>query len=169
MSIICNHIFLLLELHLYVFLDVSFWSYSAVFYLVNIFQDHWEDLVWSESMSKFPAYERVSLRHPGFPRPVVIFGPVSDIARERFLRDFPLKFASPRKLTHAANCFTKPNGLFFRARQRWGGFKVRHSETVSNQGHHGPGTPCSSGCHTKCCGQAELCPVLSDSHSRPGG
>ena len=48
-------------------------------------------------MSKFPAYERVSLRHPGFPRPVVIFGPVADIARERLLRDFPLKFASPRK------------------------------------------------------------------------
>jgi hypothetical protein len=54
--------------------------------------------VWSESMSKFPAYERVSLRHPGFPRPVVIFGAVADIARERLLRDFPLKFASPRKL-----------------------------------------------------------------------
>jgi tight junction protein 1 len=49
-------------------------------------------------MSKFPAYERVSLRHPGFPRPVVIFGAVADIARERLLRDFPLKFASPRKL-----------------------------------------------------------------------
>ena len=60
-------------------------------------QDHWEDLVWSESMSKFPAYERVSLRHPGFPRPVVIFGPVADLVRERLLRDFPLKFASPRK------------------------------------------------------------------------
>ncbi len=55
--------------------------------------------MWSESMSKFPAYERVSLRHPGFPRPVVIFGAVADIARERLLRDFPLKFASPRKLT----------------------------------------------------------------------
>lgn len=62
-----------------------------------VLQDHWEDLVWSESMSKFPAYERVSLRHPGFPRPVVIFGPVADLVRERLLRDFPLKFASPRK------------------------------------------------------------------------
>ena len=60
-------------------------------------KDHWEDLVWSESMSKFPAYEKVSLRHPGFPRPVVIFGPVADLARERLLRDFPGKFASPRK------------------------------------------------------------------------
>jgi hypothetical protein len=61
-------------------------------------------------MSKFPAYERVSLRHPGFPRPVVIFGAVADIARERLLRDFPLKFASPRKLivnstrTFCENC-----------------------------------------------------------------
>ena len=64
---------------------------------VTLPQDHWEDLVWSESMSKFPAYERVSLRHPGFPRPVVIFGPVADIARERLLRDFPLKFASPQQ------------------------------------------------------------------------
>ena len=60
-------------------------------------KDHWEDLVWSESHSKFPAYERVSLRHPGFPRPVVIFGPVADLARERLLRDFPGKFAAPRK------------------------------------------------------------------------
>ena len=49
------------------------------------------------NMSKFPAYERVSLRHPGFPRPVVIFGPVADLVRERLLRDFPLKFASPRE------------------------------------------------------------------------
>ena len=82
---------------------LSIWS--GVFFSSNflndnylpMFQDHWEDLVWSESMSKFPAYERVSLRHPGFPRPVVIFGPVADLVRERLLRDFPLKFASPRE------------------------------------------------------------------------
>ena len=49
-------------------------------------------------MSKFPAYERVSLRHPGFPRPVVIFGPVSDMARDRLLKDFPGKFASPQNI-----------------------------------------------------------------------
>ncbi len=60
-------------------------------------QDHWEELVWSETASKFPAYERVSLRHPGFPRPVVVFGPVADVARERLLKDYPTKFASPRK------------------------------------------------------------------------
>ena len=37
-------------------------------------QDHWEDLVWSESMSKFPAYERVRnkltyLEQPAFLSP----------------------------------------------------------------------------------------------------
>jgi len=58
-------------------------------------RDHWEDMVWSESASKFPAYERVTLRHSTGPRPVVIFGPISDIARERLLADFPSKFSSP--------------------------------------------------------------------------
>ncbi len=75
-------------------------------------QDHWEDLVWSESLSKFPAYERVSLRHPGFPRPVVIFGPVADLARERLLKDYPGKFASPRKYKRKlppAMCHTATN------------------------------------------------------------
>ena len=64
--------------------------------IIVCFQDHWEDLVWSESMSKFPAYERVSLKHPGFPRPIVIFGPVSDLLRDRLVKDFPGKFASPQ-------------------------------------------------------------------------
>ena len=49
-------------------------------------------------MSKFPAYERVSLKHPGFPRPIVIFGPVADTVRDRLLKDFPGKFASPQNV-----------------------------------------------------------------------
>ena len=49
-------------------------------------------------MSKFPAYERVSLKHPGFPRPIVIFGPVADLVRDRLLQDFPGKFASPQNV-----------------------------------------------------------------------
>ena len=74
-----------------------------IFHFLNFFhlmllQDHWEDLVWSESMSKFPAYERVSLKHPGFSRPVVIFGPVADMARERLLKDFPGKFSCPQNI-----------------------------------------------------------------------
>lgn len=59
-------------------------------------QDHWDDVVFADSISKFPAYERVVLRHPGFVRPVVLFGPVADIAREKMLKDFPDKFTSPQ-------------------------------------------------------------------------
>lgn len=60
-------------------------------------QDHWDDVVFAETLSKFPAYERVVLRHPGFIRPVVFFGPIADIAREKLIKDFPDKFSAPRK------------------------------------------------------------------------
>lgn len=68
-----------------------------IFSIVYHFQDHWDDVVFSDSVSKFPAYERVILRHPGFVRPVVLFGPVADLAREKLLKDFPDKFTSPRE------------------------------------------------------------------------
>lgn len=54
-------------------------------------------MVFGDSISKFPAYERVILKHPGFIRPVVLFGPISDIAREKLQKDFPDKFSAPRK------------------------------------------------------------------------
>jgi len=53
--------------------------------------------VFGDSISKFPAYEKVVLSHTGFVRPVVLFGPISDIAREKLTKDFPDKFLSPRK------------------------------------------------------------------------
>ncbi|XP_065338981.1 tight junction protein ZO-1-like isoform X6 [Cloeon dipterum] len=62
----------------------------------SLSRDHWDDVVFADSMNKFPAYERVVLRHPGFVRPVVLFGPVVDVAREKLLRDFPDKFTSPQ-------------------------------------------------------------------------
>ncbi|XP_039261919.2 tight junction protein ZO-1-like isoform X2 [Styela clava] len=37
----------------------------------------------------FPAYERVVLREAGFKRPVVVFGPLADIARQRLASDYP--------------------------------------------------------------------------------
>lgn len=71
-----------------------FFYFSRAFFFL---QDHWDDVVFSDSVSKFPAYERVILRHPGFVRPVVLFGPVADLAREKLLKDFPDKFTSPRE------------------------------------------------------------------------
>lgn len=61
----------------------------------SLSRENWDDVVFSDSISKFPAYERVILRHPGFVRPVVLFGPVSDLARERLIKDFPDKFTVP--------------------------------------------------------------------------
>ncbi|CAG0880498.1 unnamed protein product [Darwinula stevensoni] len=63
----------------------------------SLSRDHWDDVVFSDCTSKFPAYERVSLRHPGFMRPIVLFGPMSDVARETLLKDAPDKFASPHQ------------------------------------------------------------------------
>ncbi|XP_053152760.1 tight junction protein ZO-2 isoform X3 [Hemicordylus capensis] len=49
-----------------------------------------EDLTAIASVgTKFPAYERVMLREAGFRRPVVIFGPIADIAMEKLCNDLP--------------------------------------------------------------------------------
>lgn len=61
----------------------------------SLSRENWDDVVFSDAISKFPAYERVVLRHPGFVRPVVLFGPVSDLARERLVKDYPDKFTAP--------------------------------------------------------------------------
>ncbi|KAI6241188.1 hypothetical protein M3Y99_00342000 [Aphelenchoides fujianensis] len=39
-----------------------------------------------------PAYERVALRKPAFKRPVVLFGPLADVARQLLLSNFALYF-----------------------------------------------------------------------------
>ncbi|XP_030049706.1 tight junction protein ZO-2 [Microcaecilia unicolor] len=49
-----------------------------------------EDLTAISAIStKFPAYERVILREAGFRRPVVIFGPIADVAMEKLSNDLP--------------------------------------------------------------------------------
>ncbi|KAK9883620.1 hypothetical protein WA026_001793 [Henosepilachna vigintioctopunctata] len=60
-------------------------------------KEHWDDILFSDTVSKFPAYERVLCKHPGFTRPVIMFGPIADVAREKLLKDFPDKFISPQQ------------------------------------------------------------------------
>ncbi|XP_076356367.1 tight junction protein ZO-3-like isoform X3 [Tachypleus tridentatus] len=62
----------------------------------SLSKDQWEDVILADTMSKFPAYERVTLKHPGFVRPVVFFGPLADVAREKLLKDYPDKYGSPQ-------------------------------------------------------------------------
>ncbi|XP_050399487.2 tight junction protein ZO-1 isoform X3 [Patella vulgata] len=58
-------------------------------------KDHWEELIFSGLHTKFTAYQRVVLREAGFVRPVVIFGAISDIARERLISTYPERFEAP--------------------------------------------------------------------------
>ncbi|XP_050682383.1 tight junction protein ZO-1 isoform X3 [Leptidea sinapis] len=74
-------------------------------------KEHWDEVVLSDSISKFPAYERVVLKQPGFIRPVIILGAVADIARERLLNENPDKFASPKMDNTLEDSKNKSSGI----------------------------------------------------------
>ncbi|XP_061635761.1 tight junction protein ZO-3 isoform X3 [Phyllopteryx taeniolatus] len=48
-----------------------------------------DDLMQLTIQGKFPAYERVLLREANFKRPIVILGPLNDIAMEKLAREMP--------------------------------------------------------------------------------
>ena len=70
----------------------------------SLSRENWDDVVFADSVSKFSAYERVVLRHPGFIRPVIMFGPVADLARERLMKDHPDKFTAPLQDSDKTKC-----------------------------------------------------------------
>ncbi|XP_075984641.1 zonula occludens-like protein polychaetoid isoform X2 [Anticarsia gemmatalis] len=74
-------------------------------------KEHWDEVVLSDSISKFPAYERVVLKTPGFVRPVIVLGAVADIARERLLTESPDKFSSPKMDSTLEDTKTKSTGI----------------------------------------------------------
>jgi tight junction protein 1 len=47
------------------------------------------------STDKYPAYERVVLQETSFARPVVLFGPLADVAREKLSSESPQRFEIP--------------------------------------------------------------------------
>lgn len=53
--------------------------------------------------SKYPAYERVVLKEANFARPVVIFGALADVARERLKVECPNKFEIPESYSNNGN------------------------------------------------------------------
>ncbi|KAM9460816.1 tight junction protein ZO-3 isoform 2-T2 [Clarias gariepinus] len=48
-----------------------------------------DDLLQLTIQGKFPAYERVVLKEANFKRPIVIMGPLNDIANEKLAKDMP--------------------------------------------------------------------------------
>lgn len=64
----------------------------------SLTKDQWADEVaFAKVESKFPAYERIVLKMPHFQRPIVFYGPLADIAREKLVQEFPERYAGPRK------------------------------------------------------------------------
>ncbi|XP_072138192.1 tight junction protein 1 isoform X1 [Mobula birostris] len=67
----------------------DFWRFRGLRSSKRNLRKSREDLSAQPVHTKFPAYERVVLREAGFLRPVVIFGPLADIAREKLAREEP--------------------------------------------------------------------------------
>ncbi|XP_045074628.1 tight junction protein ZO-1-like isoform X3 [Coregonus clupeaformis] len=67
----------------------DFWRFRGLRSSKRNLRKSREDLSAQPVQSKFPAYERVVLREAGFLRPVVIFGPIADVAREKISREEP--------------------------------------------------------------------------------
>lgn len=75
----------------------------------SLTKGHWDEVVFgSAGIPNQPAYERVQLKHPGFFRPVVLFGPLADVARDQLLKDFSLRFVAPS--SEGENGENKSNG-----------------------------------------------------------
>ncbi|XP_026735632.1 tight junction protein ZO-1-like isoform X9 [Trichoplusia ni] len=89
-------------------------------------KEHWDEVVLSDSISKFPAYERVVLKQPGFVRPVIVLGAVADIARERLLTESPDKFSSPKMDSTLEDTKTKSTGII----------RLSSIRTVMERGKH---------------------------------
>ncbi|OQV26205.1 Tight junction protein ZO-1 [Hypsibius exemplaris] len=60
----------------------------------SLTKDQWDEVAYAGVDSKFPAYERVVMKMPHFQRPIVFFGPLADIAREKLIKEFPDRYAS---------------------------------------------------------------------------
>lgn len=74
---------------------VSFLRRRAAQRSKSLCKDNWDNVVFDIGSFKLPTYERVVYKHPGFCRPVVIFGPLADVAREKLLKDYPEKYSYP--------------------------------------------------------------------------
>ncbi|XP_075257132.1 uncharacterized protein LOC142349449 isoform X4 [Convolutriloba macropyga] len=55
------------------------------------------------STAAMPVYERVRLKHASFARPIVIFGPIADLARDQLINDSSHKYLLPEPDDFAPN------------------------------------------------------------------
>ncbi|CAB1314029.1 unnamed protein product [Coregonus sp. 'balchen'] len=65
-----------------------------------------DDLLQLTIQGKFPAYERVLLREANFKRPIVILGPLNDVAMEKLAREMPDEYEVAEMAPHSSGADT---------------------------------------------------------------
>ncbi|XP_018417697.1 PREDICTED: tight junction protein ZO-3-like [Nanorana parkeri] len=70
----------------------EFWKLRGLRGAKKILKKSREDLSVITSKAKYPPYEKVALREASFKRPVVVLGPISDIAHMKLCSELPQEF-----------------------------------------------------------------------------
>uniref|UniRef100_A0A3Q3R4X8 Zona occludens protein 1 n=1 Tax=Monopterus albus TaxID=43700 RepID=A0A3Q3R4X8_MONAL len=89
----------------------DFWRFRGLRSSKRNLRKSREDVSAQPVQTKFPAYERVVLREAGFLRPVVIFGPIADVAREKLAREEPDVFELAKSEPRDAGPDQKSSGI----------------------------------------------------------
>ncbi|XP_068170598.1 tight junction protein ZO-1 isoform X3 [Antennarius striatus] len=89
----------------------DFWRFRGLRSSKRNLRKSREDLSAQPVQTKFPAYERVVLREAGFLRPVVIFGPIADVGREKLAREEPDIFELATSEPRDAGTDQKSSGI----------------------------------------------------------
>ncbi|XP_074532844.1 tight junction protein 1 isoform X5 [Halichoeres trimaculatus] len=89
----------------------DFWRFRGLRSSKRNLRKSREDLSSQPVQTKFPAYERVVLREAGFLRPVVIFGPIADVAREKLAREEPELFELAKSEPRDAGTDQRSSGI----------------------------------------------------------
>ncbi|XP_051754711.1 tight junction protein ZO-1 isoform X15 [Ctenopharyngodon idella] len=89
----------------------DFWRFRGLRSSKRNLRKSREDLSAQPVQTKFPAYERVVLREAGFLRPVVIFGPIADVARDKLAREVPDLFELAKSEPRDAGTDQRSSGI----------------------------------------------------------
>ncbi|XP_056100904.1 tight junction protein ZO-1 isoform X7 [Rhinichthys klamathensis goyatoka] len=89
----------------------DFWRFRGLRTSKRNLRKSREDLSAQPVQTKFPAYERVVLREAGFLRPVVIFGPIADVARDKLGREVPDLFELAKSEPRDAGTDQRSSGI----------------------------------------------------------
>ncbi|XP_040273628.1 tight junction protein ZO-3 isoform X1 [Bufo bufo] len=77
----------------------EFWKLRGLRGAKKILKKSREDLSAITSKAKYPPYEKVVLREASFKRPVVILGPITDIAHIKLCAELPQEFQSAESMS----------------------------------------------------------------------